>query len=68
LGDITIINCERITVVKDDKDYNLLLKKTETVEKEMSHLKSETTFLRKKLNEQSDIILQLIKIVKELEK
>gem|GEM_PF-4786477 len=55
-------------MVKDDKDYNLLLKKTETVEKEMSHLKSETTFLRKKLNEQSDIILQLIKIVKELEK
>ena len=54
-------------MAKDDKEYNLLLKKTENIEREMADVKSETTFLREKLNEQSDILLQLIKLMKESE-
>lgn len=51
---------------KEDKDYDLLLRKTETIEKEITSVKSETAFLREKLKEQSDTLLELTRVVKEL--
>ena len=45
-----------------------LLLKTQQIEKDIMEIKAETSFLREKLNEQSDVLLELIKLVKELQK
>ena len=57
---------DRQPSAKGDKDYDLLLRKAETIEKEITSVKSETAFLRKKLREQSNMLLELTKLVKEL--
>ncbi len=57
---------DRQPSAKEDKDYDLLLRKTETIEKEITSVKSETAFLREKLREQSNMLLELTKLVKEL--
>ena len=57
---------DRQPSAKGDKDYDLLLRKTETIEKEITSVKSETAFLREKLREQSNMLLELTKLVKEL--
>lgn len=56
---------DRGTSVNEDKDYDSLLRKTETIEKEITSVKSETAFLREKLKEHSDILLELVRLVKE---
>jgi hypothetical protein len=53
---------------EDNKEDNPLLNRIESIEKEIISIKSETSFLREKLNEQSDVLLELIKLVKELQK
>ena len=49
-----------------DNDYDSLHEKNRQIEKELMEIKAETSFLREKLNEQSDVLLELIKLVKEL--
>ncbi len=51
---------------KEDKDCGALLRKTDSIEKEIASVKSETAFLREKLKEQSDMLLELTRLVKEL--
>ncbi len=57
---------EKKTRPKNDKDHDLLLRKTESIEKDIASVKSETAFLREKLKEQSDMLLELTRLVKEL--
>jgi predicted RNase H-like nuclease (RuvC/YqgF family) len=68
LGEAAEGQIEKKASTEDDKDYDSLLKKTETIEKEITSIKSETSFLREKLNEQSDVLLELLRLVKDLEK
>jgi hypothetical protein len=42
------------------------MEKTIQIEKDIMEIKAETSFLREKLNEQSDVLLELIKLVKEM--
>lgn len=65
LGEAVEGKIDRGTSVNEDKDYDSLLRKTETIEKEITSVKSETAFLREKLKEHSDILLELVRLVKE---
>ena len=68
LGDATEETFEKKTHAEEDNDCESLLAKTKKLEEEIASIRSETSFLREKLNEQSDVILELIKLVKVLEK
>ena len=65
LGEAVEGKIDRGTSMDEDKDYDSLLRKTETIEKEITSVKSETAFLREKLKEHSDILLELVRLVKE---
>lgn len=56
------------TVTSADGESDSLLKKIETIEKEIMSIKSETAFLREMLKEQSDTLLELTRLVKDLMK
>jgi hypothetical protein len=68
LGEAAEGQFDKKDTVEGDSDYEALLAKTGELEKEITSIKSETSFLREKLNEQSDVLLELIKLVKGLEK
>ncbi len=59
---------EGYSTIKTGGDYGLVLRKTESIENDLSFFKSETAFLREKMAEQSDMLLELTKLVKELTK
>lgn len=68
LGEVAEETFEKKTLTEGGNDYESLLEKTKKLEEEIASIKSETSFLREKLNEQSDVLLELIKLVKALEK
>ncbi len=68
LGDAAEGQFEKKPRAEEDNGCEALLAKTKKLEEEIASIRSETSFLREKLNEQSDVILELIKLVKVLEK
>ena len=68
LGEAAEGQFEKKAAAEGDSGHEPLLEKTEQLEKEIASIKSETSFLREKLNEQSDVLLELIKLVKALKK
>lgn len=68
LGDAAEGQFEKKPLAEKDSDHEALLEKTKKLEEEIASIRSETSFLREKLNEQSDVLLELIKLVKALKK
>jgi hypothetical protein len=68
LGDAAEGQIEKKASIEGDADCEDLLEKTREIEEDITSVKSELSFLREKLNEQSDILLELINLVKEMKK
>lgn len=68
LGEAAEETFEKKASTEEGVDCGALLKKTGEIEEDITTIRSELSFLREKLNEQSDVLLELINLVKELKK